>query len=307
MSDKAWLETLDACERPFRDMAKAEGTYVNFQTERMFAVQAFQKSTYLQGCESATISHAFLQIPVIGLSLNPATQYAALVPRKPRRDMKQAHCFLDIMYRGMLKLATDSGSIIWAKGMLVYAQDQFESLGVDRMPVHKFNPFAKKGQRGELIGGYSVAKLHNGDYMVDTMTAEDFAKIQNLSQESSNSPWKKWPEEMCLKTLIKHGQKSWPKTERLARGIEILNAHQGIDFDQTPAPEVEPEAKPDTITPEQATELEALRVTAKLNLAKLLEAFDIEQIADLPAKRFGACKARLQTAIQSRKQKEAAA
>lgn len=55
------------------------------------------------------------------------------------------------------------------------------------------------------------------------------------------------------------------------------------------------------ITPEQATELEQVVVATKSDINKVLQAFGIESLSDLPASRFEECKTRLEKAARNRK------
>ena len=63
---------------------------------------------------------------------------------------------------GLVKLATDSGSVRWVKAELVYEQDRFTIDGYRKPPTPATTPFAK--DRGALVGVYCVAKTSDGDY-----------------------------------------------------------------------------------------------------------------------------------------------
>ena len=45
---------------------------------------------------------------------------------------------------------------------------------VQHVPVHHRDPFAK--DRGEIVGGYCVAKLAAGDYLTETMTLDELER-----------------------------------------------------------------------------------------------------------------------------------
>lgn len=288
---------IQQAERKFLEIARETGNLVSFQREAMFALQAIERDKYLPECDPATIRNAIINVASVGLSLNPATKYTALIARKQV-------CCLDIMYQGLLKLATDSGSILWAKALLVRATDQFEYLGPAQPPLHRFDPFAKLEQRGAIIGGYTIAKLHNADQLVDTMSLEDIERVRDTST-AKDGPWKTWFDQMALKTLIKRAQKSWPRTDRLARGIEILNEHEGLTeltgrktVNVTDAPIAR-------ISVDQATELSDLIDESQLQPGKIYAAFNIARMEDLPAGAYASCKARLQLAVEARQAKEA--
>jgi len=209
----------------FQKLDAANGNLLDFNQQCLFARQQIMKNDFTTKVASQnpiSLQNAILNIASIGLSLNPASQWAFLVPRA-------GTICLDISYRGLVKLATDSGAILWAKSELVYEEDTFEWLGSNTAPVHKAQIF---DDRGELKGGYCLAKLHDGSVMVETMTADELKKIQSVSKASSG-PWKDWTDEMRKKSITKRAYKSWPQTEnreRLDRAIEVLHESEGTAY-----------------------------------------------------------------------------
>jgi recombination protein RecT len=201
---------------------------LKFESECLFAKQLIQKSDFtLKTAQNNTnsVRSAVLNVAAVGISLNPALAHAYLVPRDGAIQ-------LDISYKGLVKLATDSGAIEWAKAVLVYENDDFEMNGVWEPPNHKYNPFSK--DRGELVGGYCLAKLSTGEHMVDVMTFEELEKVRQTSK-ANNGPWKTWPDEMRKKTLVKRASKSWPQSngrERLDTAISVINQHEGMEDTQ---------------------------------------------------------------------------
>jgi recombination protein RecT len=177
-----------------------------------------------------SVINAVTNVAAIGVSLNPARKQAYLVPR----DKKVC---LDISYIGLVDLATQSGSIIWAKSELVYQNDSFQMGEPGSLPKHLFNPFEK--QRGELIGSYVVAKTPTGEFLCDAMSIADIHAIRDRSSawkafksKGASCPWVTDEGEMCKKTVIKRGSKLWPKNERLNMAIQHLNVEldEGIEF-----------------------------------------------------------------------------
>ena len=205
---------------------------LKFEQQCLFARQQITKNDFtmkvVQG-NPGSLKSAVLNVAAIGISLNPASQHAYLVPR-------DGMICLDVSYRGLVKLATDSGAIEWAKAVLVYAGDKFTWKGPAEMPEHEadvFNPdrVDAKNPMATLKGGYCVAKLSDGSYMTDTMTAAEISKVANTSK-AKNGPWRTWPEEMAKKTLVKRAAKSWPQSngrDRIDQAVSILNEHEGIE------------------------------------------------------------------------------
>lgn len=221
---------------------KANSSGLDYQAESLFAMQACQNNDYLMRIASenpTSLKIAIANVAAIGLTLNPVFGFAFLVPRDGK-------VLLDISYRGLIKIATDIGSIKWAKAELVYTKDEFRYLGPAKSPHHLADIFASPEERGEFRGAYCVAKTSDGDVLVEAMRAEQIYKARDKSTaytKSNSGPWVDWFDEMAKKTVIKRGSKTWPKTDReqqLAEALRILNVDNGeglepIDDKRAPA------------------------------------------------------------------------
>jgi recombination protein RecT len=202
---------------------------LNFDTEKRFAVQQIMKNDYSLGAarkNPQSVVNAVENISAIGLSLNPASAHAYLVPRDG------AIC-LDVSYRGIIQLATNAGIVEWVRAAVVYADDNFSYRGPAKEPEHISNPFAKKDDRGEVIGAYCIAKTKAGDILSEAMSREEIDEIRGVSKagDSSYGPWVNYFTEMCKKTVIKRASKTWPYSGgrvQLDRAVEI--AHEADGF-----------------------------------------------------------------------------
>jgi len=221
------VDTLQKYEKSFDEIAEKQSTNVVFKSEAMYALQALTKNEFLAKTATSNVNSlrdAIINIASIGLSLNPALQFAYLVPRD------KAVC-LDISYKGLIKLATDTGSMLWVRADLVYEEDDFTYNGPAEKPTHKAAVFK---ERGEVVGGYCVAKTIEGDYLVEIMTISEIEQVRDSSQyykAKKKGPWKDWFGEMAKKTLIKRASKTWPrsdKTDKLQEAIAVLNEHEGL-------------------------------------------------------------------------------
>lgn len=213
---------------------------ISFEREAGFALQVLGANSYAMGVASnnrPSLLAAVKNLAAIGISLNPAKKQAYLVPRGG------AIC-LDISYLGLLDLAIASGSIRWGQAKLVRESDQFRLRGLDRLPTHEHDPFAK--DRGEIIGVYVVVKTADGDYLTHTMMIDEVYDIRDRSEswksfqakKAKSSPWFTDPGEMIKKTCVKQASKMWPKTERLDMAVHHLNTDGGeglVDINDRPA------------------------------------------------------------------------
>ncbi|MEJ5149812.1 recombinase RecT [Comamonas sp. MYb396] len=216
---------------------------LNFEREAGFAIQILTSGDYiakLAAGDRQSVVNAVTNIAAIGISLNPAKKQAYLVPRKGK-------VCLDISYMGLIDLAIDSGSIMWAQAELVCAGDAFALNGFDKPPTHSYNPFSQ--DRGEVAGAYVVVKTHTGDYLTTCMSKADIDAIKNRSESvkaGKTSPWDTDYGEMAKKTVVKRAYKYWPKSERLDQAIHHLNTEggEGLATLATPAPAPAAEAPP---------------------------------------------------------------
>lgn len=202
---------------------------IEFEREAAFALQLVAANSYLAGIagnNQDSLRNAITNVAAIGISLNPASKLAYLVPR----DGKVC---LDISYMGLMHIAQQSGAIVWGQSAIVRDNDEFALDGIDKPPLHKFNPFAT--DRGEIIGAYVVVKTDTGDYLTHAMPISKIHDIRDRSEawkRGQKGPWKTDAEEMIKKTVIKQAAKMWPRRDRLDSAIHNLNTDgEGITFD----------------------------------------------------------------------------
>ena len=203
---------------------------VNYDKECIFAMQALMKTDYAMKVANEnpkSVHLAMINVASTGLTLNPANAYAYLVPR-------DGQIVLDISYKGLIKIATDSGAIVWARADVVYSADTFTYHGPASIPDHQADPF--KTDRGDIIGVYCIAKTKDGDILTEAMPMAELAKIRDKSMayaKKKAGPWVDWFEQMAKKAIIKRASKTWPYTnDKLAQVIEVANdAEGGYEFD----------------------------------------------------------------------------
>ncbi|MDA5547585.1 recombinase RecT [Yersinia massiliensis] len=204
---------------------------VTWAKESQFAVQLFQRNEYLTKtaiANPASAQNAIINVAAIGITLNPASKLAYLVPR-------DGMVCLDISYMGLLHLAQTTGAIKWGQCKLVYSNDTYESNGLDSAPTHKYNTF---GDRGTVVGGYCTIKTPDGDYLTEEMSLAEI-KATEATSKAKNGPWKNFWEEMARKTIVKRASKYWPRRERLDAAIDYVNTEggEGNNFDNAKSPE----------------------------------------------------------------------
>lgn len=201
---------------------------IDFDREAGFAVQILAANDYLANVARAnkeSLYAAITNVSAIGISLNPASKLAYLVPRK------KAVC-LDLSYMGLMHIAQQCGAIQWGQAVIVREKDAFELQGIDKEPKHIYQPF---GDRGSMIGVYVVVKTAAGDYLTHSMPLSKVYDIRNRSEawkayekdKSKTCPWVTDEEEMIKKTCVKQAAKYWPRRDRLDNAVHHMNTDGG--------------------------------------------------------------------------------
>lgn len=204
---------------------------ISWEKEFKFAMQLLRANNYLDDVawnNPDSLRDSIINISAIGISLNPATKHAYLVPR----DKKVC---LDISYMGLLHLACMSGSIMWGQAKIVRENDKYISNGVGKEPDHIIENVFDMKARGGIIGAYCTVKTKNGDFLTEEMSINEIYDIRDRSMafKKNSGPWVTDPEQMIRKTVVKRASSYWPKIDRLNSAIQMLNTdnEEGIDFD----------------------------------------------------------------------------
>ena len=276
-----------------RERFEKNSDLVSYDKESIFAMQAIMKTDFamkIANQNPTSVKLAMINVASTGLTLNPAHGYAYLVPRD-----NAIH--LDVSYKGLIKIATDTGAVRWARAELVYESDTFVYHGPALSPEHRSEPFK---ERGEAVGAYCIAKTSDGDILTEIMPRDEIEKIRSKStaftrgKEGSKGPWEEWFDQMAKKAVIKRASKTWPYTERsdvLSHAIEIANASEG-GYDLEPEkPERVYAGRPvdgcqiQDMEPERQPVIQELAdsILAKADAGKLDEAANEYEACDLEA------------------------
>lgn len=127
-------------------------------------------------------------------------------------------------YRGMMKLARQSGEIAGIYSHAVHANDKITAtLGVDKVLIHEPVMF---GERGPIIGYYAVVKYKDGTSDFEPMSLGEIHEIRDRSDawkafkagKIKTTPWATDEPEMAKKTTIRRLLK------RVAMSPELADA-----------------------------------------------------------------------------------
>lgn len=223
---------------PIKDKFSEIVDNVTFAKEVSFAAQLVRASPQLQQADANSTLTAVMNVAQIGLSLNPAKKEAYLLPRWNNRKRCVETC-LEPSYQGLVKLATNTGSVKTIYCHVVYEGDEFEvSLGTSTEIKHK-PKFSSKN----ITHVYSVSVLHDGTKQIEVMTYSDISEIKERSEsykaykagKISSCVWTTDEGEMCRKTVIRRAVKYLPKTDmwdKLQKAIELDESDFKADWNK---------------------------------------------------------------------------
>jgi len=258
---------------------------MKFAVEAEHAKNIIAAEPKFNNCTPESVQQALMSASMIGLSLSPQLQHLYLIPRGKVATLL-------VSYKGMMEVVNRDGNVVSVKAKVVYSNEPFEyTEGTTTEIRHKIIPDSTK--RGAMIGAYCVAKLPDGEMLVDYMDAEQIgrAKAKSESKNSNYSPWKNFEEEMWRKTVVRRAWKYWPKSSGLDGMIEVMNKYETIKFNELAGREDSSEPVM-MISKEQANQLYTT-VSDSLPDAKpakwmerLAKSMGEEKIEDLPENRF---------------------
>lgn len=130
------------------------------------------------------------------------------------------------MVAGIIKLIYGAGAT-YVDAAAVFERDQFRFVRGDETRL-THEP-CMDDEPGPIIAAYAVVKLADGEIKREVIFARDIAKIKAASKSADKGPWKTWPDQMAIKSVLKRIRKQLPMTdERLDSAIE--NDNEALGF-----------------------------------------------------------------------------
>lgn len=207
-------------------IAQALPKHMTAERMAMVAFSEIRKNPKIAECSRESLVAAVLTASQLGLEPGPLG-HVYLVPywnSKTRSNDVQ----LQIGYKGMLELARRSGEIEDIYGYVVYEEDEFDFvLGTDRMLRHK-PAMVSSEKRGRPVGAYAVARIKGAtrpsfEFMPwDEIESrrDRFSKNCRDREGKLIGPWRDSPEEMAVKTVVRHLWKWLPISIEVQRQVE---------------------------------------------------------------------------------------
>lgn len=190
-----------------------------------FALLDMQNNQKLRDADPQSIWLALLACATTGLEPGALHGHAYLVPFFDKKKGMQVAQFM-AGYKGLIKMAKRSGEVSGLTSNVVHARDDFSiDLGTGNTIVHR----PSFGDRGDVIGGYAIARMKDGSHELEWMDIEDLQKIQKNAEIRGASPaWQAWPDEMRRKTVIRRLAKRLPLGHDYIVSVAIEQAQEEI-------------------------------------------------------------------------------
>ncbi len=178
------------------------------------ALTLIRQTPKLAECTAESFLGALLTSAQLGLEPGPLGE-AYLVPYG-------RVCTFIPGYRGLVKLAWQSGQLRNIDAHVVYEQDEFDyEYGLN--PALKHRP--TRGDRGKVSDVYAVATMQNGGSAFVVMSLADVEAIRKRSRASGNGPWVTDWDAMAKKTAVKQLIRWLP----LSTELQTLNHAAELD------------------------------------------------------------------------------
>jgi recombination protein RecT len=219
---------------PFKDKVSSVAKFLNsnkkqlaaalpkhMTVDRMLgvALRSIQKTPKLVECNQQSLLNAVMQSAQLGLECDGVLGQAYLVPFGSDVTLIPG-------YKGLLKLARNSGEISTIQAHEVHEKDDYSfAFGLnpklEHMPTPDENP-------GSVIAFYAVAHLKDGSNQFDWMWLREVLKIRDDSKGyqaakkyGKSSTWDTYFEEMGKKTVLRRLCKMLPASTDLAQAVVL--------------------------------------------------------------------------------------
>ncbi|AJF40403.1 RecT-like ssDNA annealing protein [Mycobacterium phage Malithi] len=184
------------------ELAKALPRHITPERMARIAVTVVKQNPALANCSPESFLGALLTASQLGLEPGP-TGEAYFVP------YKQVCQFIP-GYRGLIKLARNSGQVKDIYAEVIYENDKFEyTLGLNRT-INEHTPPPLGQDRGNPVGAYAAAELTTGAKPFVVMTVAEIEAIRSRSMAANNGPWVTDWAEMAKKTAVRRLAKWLP-------------------------------------------------------------------------------------------------
>lgn len=277
--DKFRLEVLPP-ERK-KDLFLSLPSHVRPERFERNLVNALMTNPDLMELDPRLVFREVSKAAALGLYLDPQLGEGYLIAGwngKTKRKEPQ----LRVGYRGLVKLARQSGEISMVYAHEVHRNDVFRaSLGDHKTLTHEPDLF---GDRGEIVGYYAVVKYKDGETDFEPITVAQAHAIRDRTDgwkafkdgKIKSTPWSTDEVEMSKKTVIRKLAKRLPQSPELAEALTIEDAAEHSDFQRAAVAAIVPPSPPSPPSPKAIEQAPAADVTATFDATAFLTKIEEE-------------------------------
>jgi len=217
-----------------KELQKLNGEWGGPGRAEIWLGLAARKEPQIMEADPGSVGRAIAT--AVGMRLEPDGIHGALVTFWNKKKGVRECQFMP-MYRGLVKLARDSGEVWAVEAEVVHLGDDFEfEMGLNPKLRHvpKFN-----GDERDVTHAYAIARFRNGGVQFRVVPKTYLDKVQSAAVARGGKVWGAWPEEQMKKTAIKYLSKLLPQTPEMMEAIRHDNdAFGGVtpDPDALPPP-----------------------------------------------------------------------
>lgn len=182
------------------------------------ALTTIKRTPKLLECSPESLLAGVMSAAQLGLTVDGVTGDAYLVPYKSTAVLIPG-------YRGLMRMARNSGKVAKIEARCVYEGDEFMiEYGSHPRLVHKPDPWGDREQ-GSIVGVYAVATLLdvNGQTyeQFEAMSVEEVEKVRARSMAAQKGPWVSDWAEMAKKTVVRRLAKYLPLDTEEQRALNV--------------------------------------------------------------------------------------
>lgn len=213
-----------------RQIASALPAHIRMERFERNLSNALMNEPRLLDCNPREVFREVAKIAALGLLIDAQLGEAYLIASNKGPQAR-------IGYRGLMKLARQSGDVSTIYAHAVHQFDEIEcTLGDDKRLTHKPKLF---GERGSEVGYYAVVKYKDGTTDFEPMTLEEINKIRDKSDgyrafkanKIKDTPWASSYEEMAKKTCIRRLMKRVPQSPDMADALSLEDRAEYAEID----------------------------------------------------------------------------
>ena len=193
-----------------------------FQRVAMTAIQA---DPDLLNADRASLYTALTKAATDGLLPDKREGALPIANTKVKIDGRDQYIKMVVwmpMVAGIVKKVRQSGEVASMTAKAVYEKDGFDVLfGDDDRIYHKPH---MAGHPGKMVGAYSIVRLKDGTISRDFLPMWRIEKAKNAAK--TKYVWDAWPDEMAIKTVIRHHAKLLPQSTDIEAAFERDDTQQ---------------------------------------------------------------------------------